>query len=180
MNLDDIPAMTHDPLEPLLSFHRRLERRLAALSSLQVWLETGGIDAEASAAAAEVIRCFAAACTTHHREQEHDLLPLIERRIAAEPAKSEFRELSARLKGDHREIERAWRELRRPLEAIAEGIPRRLRQEDVHYFRALCAVHISMEESSLHLLAQRHLLPRDHGVLGQRIRDRRSRALRAA
>ena len=180
MNLIDLPSAAHDPLEPLFAFHRRLERRLADLTGLQVRLEVGGIDAEASAAAAAIVECVASACTSHHRAQEHDLLPLIERRIPGEEALAAFRELRARLGHDHREIERAWHGLRRPLEAIAEGIPRRLRQEDIHYFRALCAVHISLEDSSLHLLALRHLQPRDRHVLGQRIRERRSRALRAA
>jgi hemerythrin-like domain-containing protein len=173
MNLTDLPASLDDPVESMLGFHRRLERELAALGRLPGHIEAYGIGAEAMAIAASVLHCLGAAGALHHHDEERDLLPLIERRLRASQL-DEFRDLQRRLDCDHREMDRTWRELRRPLEAIGEGVARRLPAGDIQYFRALCATHISMEEASLHALALRHLLPRDREVLARRMGARRS------
>jgi hemerythrin-like domain-containing protein len=172
--------MDLDPVDTLLSFHRRQERHLAALGRLPVHLESGGVDVEAIAAAAGLLRCFGSATALHHAEEEHELMPILERRIANTAARETFREMRQALEVDHREIQSLWRALRRPLEAIAEGMPRSLSLDDVQCFRAMCSTHICAEEGSVHLLALRHLLPGDRTTLGLRIRVRRERAVRAA
>lgn len=48
MNLADL-AQHHDPLEPYLAFHRRIERHLAALVALAGRLDAGEMDAQAAA-----------------------------------------------------------------------------------------------------------------------------------
>lgn len=173
MNLTDLPAGLDDPVESMLGFHRRLERELAALGRLPAHIEAFGIGAEAMAIAASVLRCFGAAAVLHRHDEERDLLPLIERRLR-ESQLDELRGLQRRLDSDHREMDRTWRELKRPLEAIGEGIARRLPVGEVQYYRAIWATHISMEEASLHVLAMRHLLPRDRKVLARRMGARRS------
>lgn len=92
---------THDPLDGLLRFHRRVE-----------------------------------------------LLPVLEKRIPDGATREAFRRLRLQWIGDHREIERVWRTLRRPLEAIGEALPRTLPVDGIRYFRALCSTHISAEESA--------------------------------
>lgn len=173
MNIHDLPAAVEDPVDSLLSFHRRVERQLAALGRLPGHIEALGIDAEVMSIAAAALDCFGAAIAAHHEEEERDLLPLIERRIVARELPA-FRDIRRRLEVDHREMERTWRELRRPLEAIGEGMRRRLPAGDVQYFRAITATHISIEEGTLHALALRHLLPEDREALGRRMRARRS------
>jgi pyridoxamine 5'-phosphate oxidase len=169
-----------DPVERMLSFHRRLERQLAALARLPVQLESSGMGAEASAAAAGLLHCFGAESAMHHAEEELELLPMLERRIATARERDEFRALQEDLHADHRELQRLWRSLRRPLEAMAEGLERRLPADEIRAFRALCTTHISAEEASLHVLAARHLLPRDMAVLAQRMDRRRDGGLRAS
>lgn len=173
MNLIDLPLGLDDPVESLLGFHRRVERQLAALGRLPGQIENLGVNAEAIATAATVLHCFGSAVAKHHEDEERDLLPLLERRIRAS-AMEEFRALRRTLEADHREMDRTWRELRRPLEAISEGIARRLPVGDIQYFRAIFATHICIEESSLHMLAMRLLLPEDREALGRRMRARRS------
>ena len=175
-----MPSRPDDPVESLLSFHRRVERRLAELVRLPVILETGGIDAEASASAGGLLRFFGAATALHHSIEEHELLPLLERRLATAGDREAFRDLRQGLEGDHQELRDLWRRLARPLEAIAEGLQRRLPVDDIQYFRAVCSTHISAEESTVHLLALRHLLSGDRTALAQRIAARRERAVRAA
>lgn len=173
MNLHDLPAGIDDPVEFLLSFHRRVERQLAALGRLPGHLEAHGIGAETMSIAASVLDCFGPAIALHHAEEERDLLPLIERRVAVSQL-SAFRDVRRRLEVDHREMERAWRELRRPLEAIGEGMLRRLPVGDIQYFRAITATHISIEEGTLHALALRHLQADDRNALFRRMQARRS------
>lgn len=168
-----------DPVERMLSFHRRLERELAAFTRLPMHLESSGMGAEASAAAAGLLHCFGEESARHHAEEELDLLPMLERRIATARERDEFRALREELHADHCEMQRLWRSLRRPLEAMAEGLERRLPAAEIQRFRALCTAHISAEEASLHVLAARHLLPRDMAVLAQRMGRRRDLGLRA-
>jgi pyridoxamine 5'-phosphate oxidase len=162
-----------DPVERMLSFHRRLERQLEAFARLPAHLESSGMGAEASAAAAGLLHCFGAESARHHAEEELDLLPMVELRIVGARERDEFRALCEDLHEDHREQRRLWRSLRRPLEAMAEGLERRLPVDEIQHFRALCTAHISVEEASLHGLAARHLLPQDRSELGRRIAQRR-------
>lgn len=174
MNLHDLPTAIEDPVESLLGFHRRIERQLAALCRLPVHLEVHGVDPGASATAASIASFFANAVPLHHADEERDLLPLLEQRLADPAERDAFRYLRHRLEGDHRDMDEAWRRLRRPLEAIAEGIHRNLPESLVHYFRALHSVHITSEEAGIHMLATRRLRPHDHAELARRMLTRRT------
>lgn len=174
MNLHDLPGAIEDPVESLLGFHRRIERQLAALCRLPVHLEVHGVDPGASAAAAAIASFFTSAVPQHHADEERELLPLIDLRLGNTAERKEFRELRQRLDVDHRDMDETWRRLRRPLEAIAEGVHRKLPESLVHYFRAIHSVHISSEEAGVHMLAMRRLRPEDHAVLAHRIRARRT------
>jgi hemerythrin-like domain-containing protein len=180
MNLTDLPAGLDDPVDQLLTFHRRIERQLAELGRLPALLEDRGLDAEALRTVAAILSCFGVAALQHHADEERELLPLLERRIPEGGPLVAFQALRGQIEGDHREIERAWRVIRRPLEAIAEGIPRRLPVDEIRYFRALVSTHICAEEAALHLLALRHLGSEDRVRLALRMRARRERALRTA
>ena len=178
MKLHDFPSPFEDPVDALLGFHRRIERQLAALAKLQYDLEVDGVDAQVSAAAAGVLDFFSHSLALHHADEE-DLLPLFEMRVAGASERGGIGDLRHRLESEHREIERAWRGLRRPLEGLAEGMQRRLPDDLVAYFRALHAVHISGEESGLHLSAARLLLPADRAALGRGMAARRTRRFRS-
>lgn len=177
MNLNDLPPGYDDPLDALLGFHRRIERQLASLGRLPCHLETRGIDAESSAAAAAILAFFSADLALHHADEEQ-LLPMLDMRIAGAAERERFRELRHRLEAEHREMDRGWRGLRRPLESIAEGVQRRLPADLVQYYRAIHAMHISVEEAGLHLSAARGLTPADRAALGRGMAARRTRKFR--
>jgi hemerythrin-like domain-containing protein len=176
MNLHDLPAGVEDPIDALMLFHRRIERQLASLGRLPAQIEVRGLEPQAVADAGAILACFGAAAVQHHAAEERELLPMLERRIGHDHGRRAFRALRQQLEGDHREIERAWRCLRRPLEAIAEGMPRRLPVDEIGYFRALCSIHISAEEAAVHHLALRFLGAEDRARLGERLCARRRRA----
>jgi hypothetical protein len=179
MDLADAPFLD-DPVERIFAYHRRAERQLAALGRLPVHLELHGVDSAASAIAAGALACFGPAMVAHHHDQERELLPLLCLRVARGADAAQLAPLRQRIEGDHRELGRAWRELRRPLDAVAEGLPRTLPPIPLGHFRVLFSLHISMEEGALHALAQRYLQAADREALARRLRARRAATKRSS
>jgi hemerythrin-like domain-containing protein len=165
---------TEDPLESLLRFHRRIERGLASLGELHARLDGSAAGPESSGVAAELIDLFTTRMAIHHADEEHDLIPMLLRRIARAEERDNFREIRLRLESDHRELRDAWRHLRAPLEATAGGAPRRLPGDVVAYFRALHGLHICTEEGALHRVARQRLLDSDRAQLAGRMATRRA------
>ncbi|HEX4779935.1 MAG TPA: hemerythrin domain-containing protein [Usitatibacter sp.] len=178
MKPDDLPPGFDEPVDALLGFHRRIERQLAALGRLPAHLALHGLDAEASGLAGGTLEFFTDSIALHHADEE-DLLPMLDLRASAE-RRDALRELRGRMESEHREMDRAWRTLRRPLEAISEGMVRALPLDLMGYFRSLHAGHIALEESSLHLEAARSLKATDRAALGRGMVARRMRRRRFA
>ncbi|HEX3061433.1 MAG TPA: hemerythrin domain-containing protein [Usitatibacter sp.] len=174
MRLDDLPPGFDEPVDALLGFHRRIERQLAALGRLPGHLEARGADAESSAAAGSALEFFTGSIALHHADEE-DLLPLIDKRLGGGARRDALRDLRRKVVGEHREMDRAWKSLRRPLEGIAEGMSRTLPTDLMQYFRFLHAGHIALEESSFHLEAARALTAADRAALGRGMVARRMR-----
>ncbi len=179
MRIHDLPPGFDDPVEALLGFHRRIERQLAALLRLPDSIEARGMDAEVSAAAGTAIDFFSNSLALHHADEE-DLMPMLETRLAADVERDSVHSLRTRLQVEHREMDRVWRALRRPLEGIAEGINRGLPGDLLQYYRALHATHISIEEGGIHLRAVRCLTSSDRAALGRGMVARRTRKHRFA
>jgi len=162
-----------DPLEMLLACHRRIERQLETLERLQAHLQTHGMDADASLAAQSVLRYFVRAAEHHHEDEEKDLFPLLEMRIPAGEEKARFNALRENLEADHAAVREQWSRLRKPLEAIADGIPRALPAADVQRFVSAYRAHIAVEEGALQDLFARWIDDSDRGALGRSMRARR-------
>ena len=171
--LFEAPAGFDDPLAMLLGCHRRIEKKLATLKKLSAHLREKGVDAEASAAAQGLLNYFNVAAAHHHGDEEVDLFPLLERRIAEPCERERFAQLDARLRAEHREMEDLWARLRRPLEGLAEGLMRTLADTDVRAFTAAYARHIEAEEGLVVPLVDRWLQPGDVEALGRAMAARR-------
>ena len=172
-SLFDASVGFDDPLEMLLACHRRIERQLETLGRLQAHLARHGVDAEASVAAQAILRYFAKPAEHHHDDEEKDLFPLAEERIPAGADKARFHGLRAQLESDHREVRELWTRIRKPLEAIADGLPRTLQEGEVRAFMEAYARHIALEEVALHELFERWIDERDRATLGRSMRERR-------
>jgi hypothetical protein len=177
MNLLDLPQGYDDPVVALLGFHRRIERQLSALGQLPSHLEAHGSDAHSTAAAASILEFFSGALAIHHADEEA-LMPMLETRISDAVERDRVRDLRHRLESEHRDMDRTWRGLRRPLEGIAEGMHRSLPMDLVQYFRACQSTHISIEEAGLHLPAARCLRASDRAALERGMQARRTRKYR--
>ena len=172
--LVDPPAGFDEPLEMLLACHRRIEKQLETLKRLRAHLASEGVDPEASAAAQSVLRYFGKSAVDHHHDEEHDVFPLLEKRMGSSGDALRFRALRAKLEADHRELEAAWHRLKKPLEGVAEGLMRLLPETDVHSFAAAYASHILAEEVALAEFFQRWLDGRDREALGRAMAARRN------
>jgi hemerythrin-like domain-containing protein len=165
-----------DPLEMLLSCHRRIERHLGTLKRLDAHLKARGVDADATTAAQSVLRYFTTSAVSHQEDEEKDLFPLLERRISDPGEKARFHALRDALERDHREVQALWARLRKPLEGIAEGLTRALPEGGVQAFAAAHARHILAEEAALKEFFDRWLDDGDRVALGRSMSARRSPA----
>jgi pyridoxamine 5'-phosphate oxidase len=173
-SLFDATVGFDDPLEMLLACHRRIEKQLETLKRLRAHLDSGPMDAEASRAAQAVLRYFPRSAMQHHEDEEKDVFPLLEQRITDSAERTRFDALRDVLEDDHRELESHWSRLKKPLEGIAEGLPRVLPASDVHAFVAAYARHILAEESALQDFFDRWLNDEDRRELGRSMSARRS------
>ena len=172
-SLFDAAVGFDDPLEMLLACHRRIERQLHTLERLHEHLVRNGVDAQASLAAQTILRYFMKAAESHHDDEEKDLFPLLEQRIPAGTEKAGFNALREKLEGDHDRVRDLWTRLRKPLEGIADGLPRMLNRADVRAFVQGYTMHIAAEESALQGLFERWIDNSDRAALGRSMRERR-------
>jgi hemerythrin-like domain-containing protein len=172
----DTPAGYDDPVGMFLGCHRRIEKKLGTLRKLRAYISEKGIDAEASVAAQGVLRYFDAAAAYHHEDEEIDLLPMLKKRVADATDRERLHEIRDRLIDEHKEMDRVWTRLRKPLEGIAEGLMRMLPETDVQAFVSLYERHIKSEESVIVPLAYRWLEGPDLAELGHAMAARRGAA----
>lgn len=173
-HLFETPAAYDDPLEMLLGAHRRIEKALETLKRLRVHVESRGVDAQASADAQALLAYFRQAAEKHHRDEEHDVFPLLESRIDDPGEQARFRAFRESLHQDHRALQLAWGRLRKPLEGIGEGLVRALPQQDVEAFVGAYVHHIVTEETSLKEFFDRWLDDGDRRALCRAMVSRRS------
>lgn len=146
-----------DPLMPLFAFHRRTERQLAQLATLATELRTRPLAPGLCAAAGVILSALGTERAEHHALEESRLLPALERRIRDPRALADLRAVREWISDDHERIATAWRAVRRPLEAIAEGVPRSIDPEAIGRLRSIYGRHIVDEETALHRIARLQL-----------------------
>lgn len=173
MNLFDTPAGFDDPIGMWLGCHRRIEKQLATLSKLPGHLADKGVDAEASNAAQAILRYFEKSAPHHHGDEDRDIFPLLEKRITDARDLERFRTLRRQLEAEHERMAAVWARLKKPLQGIAEGLPKTLDAAEVAAFREIYASHIPAEDGSIPDLARRYFTAEDLETLGRSMADRR-------
>lgn len=98
------PAAGFDePFEMLASCHDRVRRSLALLERLCVHVRERGVDAQAAAAAADVLRYFSIAAPQHHQDEERHVVPMLRRLGDAQSLAT-----ADRIVTDHARLHTAW------------------------------------------------------------------------
>ena len=160
------------PLEMLSACHGRIQDQCETLRRLLPHLALHGADEQAREAAIAVMRYFDTAAPLHHADEEEDLFPaLIESMAGSDPVC--LRELAQSLGSEHRELEAAWRRVRRGLQQVVEGEASALAPTDVEALAALYARHIDREEKELLPMAARLLGDAELDSVGRAMRERR-------
>jgi len=138
------------------------------LERLAGHLVSVGCDRQAQDAARDVMRYFDQAAPAHHEDEERHVLPLL--RAAGDDA------FAAQLEQEHRELQRRWVELRRPLAEVAAG---RWVATDAaelapwHRFAEMYRAHAAAEEAHAFPLAQAALDPPAQLAMGREMARRR-------
>lgn len=166
-------ASTEAPLEMLAACHIRIQHQCTILQRLTDHLPMHGCDAQAQSASAAIMRYFDTAAIDHHADEEEDLFPaLLESVAGSDPVC--IRQLIDRLCHEHRQLETAWRQLRKTLQRIASGeADVTLTRQDADAFIVLYTSHIQLEENELLPMAGRLLGNHDIERIGKAMRNRR-------
>jgi hemerythrin-like domain-containing protein len=159
------------PLAALKTCHASIRARCDALRALVDRMKEHGPDGDAQRMAADIVRYFDTAARFHHEDEEDDLLP---RMIVVSTINrgSSLTRLVASIATEHREMERAWTQLRALLQGLAAGEPD-LDPLLVDHFVKLYGVHIAVEEANLYPLAEMLLSRGDLAAISASMVERR-------
>jgi hypothetical protein len=157
------------PFEMLAACHERVQRSLALLLRLGAHLDAHGPDAQAAAAARDVMRYFDIAGPLHHEDEERHVLPQL--RAAGQAA------LADRLHADHAALTAAWAHWRAVLDGVCQGRWSAADAASVRAgwagFAADYAAHIALEEGSAFPAAAAGLDAPRLGAIGAEMAGRR-------
>ena len=172
--MSDLPGQAPDfsqPLEALKACHVRIRSQCETLRKLVAHMKDHGCDAQARQSAAGIMRYFDTAARHHHEDEEDDLLP---RMIVVSTINrgSSLTRLVASIATEHREMERAWTQLRALLQGLTAGEPD-LDPLLVDHFVKLYGVHIAVEEANLFPLAEMMLSRGDLAEISANMVQRR-------
>jgi hemerythrin-like domain-containing protein len=162
------------PFEMLATCHDRVRRMLALQAKLQQHLLDKGCDEPARQAARDVMRYFDIAAPLHHQDEELHVFPPL---LAGPDAT--LRTLVQRLQQDHRQMEIAWIETRRALQAVADRAESgwtpftAAQTAALNQFAALYRQHLEDEDHTAYPAAQATLSPAAVQAMSEDMMQRR-------
>ena len=156
-----------DPLALLRACHQKMLAHCDLLETLVAQSGSGGRDDTARKAAQDITRYFSSSAPLHHRDEEEDLFPRINRqslRIA---------ELVHSLKRQHQELDKLWKILapelqRQPGDGFSGAF-----LEAAGRFCELSREHIKRENMELLPLVASSLSQQELGYIGEAMAKRR-------
>lgn len=161
------------PLAALKTCHVRIRMQCDTLRALVSRMKELGPDDEARRTAASIVHFFDTTARFHHEDEEDDLLP---RMIVVSTMNrgSSLTRLVADIATEHREMERAWTQLRAVLQGVVAG-ETPLDALEVEHFVKLYQAHIAVEEANLFPLAEMLLSRGDFAEIAANMAQRRGR-----
>jgi hemerythrin-like domain-containing protein len=156
-----------DPLALLRACHQKMLAQCDLLETLVAQSGPGGLDDAARKAAQDLTRYFSSSAPLHHRDEEEDLFPRINRqslRIA---------ELVHNLKRQHQQLDTLWETLAPELRRIPEDGFSGTFMETAGRFCELSREHIKLENMELLPLVASSLSRQELGYVGEAMAKRR-------
>ena len=165
-----------EPFEMLRACHERVQRMLGLLMRLLDHLGKHGVDAQAQAAARDVVRYFDVSGPAHHEDEEQHVLPAL---LAGD--RPEAQNWAQRLHEEHLEMTRRWSQIRQDLHAVIDAAAGSTwsppTSQDIAErwkdFERLYVAHIDLEESCAYPLAASRLSPEQVALMGEEMATRR-------
>ena len=163
---DDLPGFDQ-PLALLRACHEKILAHCDLLEKLIDHMSASGPDDEARKTAGRINRYFSTSAGLHHRDEEEDLFPRLNRQSL------KIAELIYGLKKEHEELDTLWKmlapELKRlPGEAFSEDFSRAAGN-----FCSLYREHIERENMEFLPLAASSLSQQELAAIGESMAERR-------
>ena len=153
-----------DPIGLLRACH---EKMLAHCELLTALIEKDNLDAAAREAARNISRYFSQSAPQHHRDEEEDLFPRINRQSL------KIAELIHTLKKEHETLDTLWNSIAPELKQLpADGFSSTCKQA-ANEFSTLCGQHIARENRELLPLASNSLSQQALAEIGEKMAARR-------
>ena len=160
---DTLPGFD-DPIGLLRACHEKMQAHCDLLTAL---IDKEDLDDEARAAARKVSRYFSQSAPLHHRDEEEDLFPRINRQSL------KVAELLHSLKKEHEQLDTLWNNIASDLKKLpADGFSDGFKQSAME-FSTLCREHIALENRELLPLASNSLSQQALAEIGESMAARR-------
>ena len=166
-NLHDKLPGFDEPLALLRACHKNILTHCDRLEALVVHVDQQGVDAEARKTARDIVRYFSTSARLHHRDEEEDLFPRLNRQSL------KIAELIRDLKQEHTRLDQLWEVMVTELKSLpGNGFSDDFLQAN-RDFCTLSRQHVNRENMEFLPLAASSLSQLDLGEIGASMADRR-------
>ena len=166
-NLHDSLPGFDEPLALLRACHKNILVHCDRLEALVMHVEAQGIDDEARKAARDIARYFSTSALLHHRDEEEDLFPRLNRQSL------KIAELIRDLKREHARLDQLWEVMITELKSLpGNGFSDDFLQAN-RDFCTLSRQHVNRENMEFLPLAASSLSQLDLGEIGASMAARR-------
>ena len=167
---DNLPGFD-DPLALLRACHEKILTHCDFLEGLVTHMSEAGPDSEARKTAERISRYFSTSAELHHRDEEDDLFPRLNRQSL------KIAELIHTLKNEHEQLKTLWATLSPELKQLpAEGFSKEFTRTANDFF-SLYQQHIERENMEFLPLAANSLSQQELAEIGESMAERRGVSL---
>ena len=162
-----------DPMQLFSGCHARIHERMGMMHALAAMLEEGVVPAPAAARMADtIVRFYESTVLAHHREEEQELWPMLERAGTDTDAET-FKAIGKRLKDEHHQLEALWDVITPELRRVGKGKPARINPEKLDELAKAYDQHAEFEDAVVIPMARFLLSPSELSRLNMSIALRR-------
>jgi hemerythrin-like domain-containing protein len=155
-----------EPLALLRACHKKIITHCDMLDDLLAYVKEHGIDDEARKSARNIERYFSTSAVLHHRDEEEDLFPRLNRQSI------KLAELIQELKQEHTRLDQLWETIAPELKRLPDSFSN-VFLEAADDFCTLSRHHVNRENMKFLPLAASSLSQLDLGDIGESMAKRR-------
>ena len=162
-----------DPMQLFSGCHARIHERMGMMRALAEMLDEGATPPAAASRLAEtILRFYESTVLAHHREEEHELWPMLER-AGTDMDIETFKAIGKRLKDEHHQLEALWDVITPELRRIGKGKAARIDPDKLSQLAQAYDQHAEFEDAVVIPMARFLLSPSELSRLNMSIALRR-------